>query len=45
MEALRLGVVIPLEQRPGEDQAWLDALHCTDEMIAEQQAELDAAGE
>ena len=37
------GRIIPLEQRQAEDQAWLDALHCTDEMIAEQQAALEAA--
>ena len=40
----RRGRIIPLEQRQAEDQAWLAALHCTDEMIAEQQAALDAAG-
>ena len=40
----RRGRIIPLEQRQAEDQAWLDSLHCTDEMIAEQQAALDAAG-
>ena len=37
------GKIIPLEQRQAEDQAWLASLHCTDEMIAEQQAALDAA--
>ena len=40
----RRGRIIPLEQRQADDQAWLASLHCTDEMIAEQQAELDAAG-
>ncbi len=39
----RRGRIIPLEQRQAEDQAWLASLHCTDEMIAEQQAALDAA--
>ncbi|MYD09699.1 MAG: hypothetical protein F4X02_06615 [Chloroflexi bacterium] len=39
----RRGRIIPLEQRAAEDQAWLASLHCTDEMIAEQQAALDAA--
>lgn len=38
----RRGRIIPLEQRQAEDKAWLDSLHCTDEMIAEQQAALDA---
>ena len=39
----RRGKIIPLEQRQADDQAWLDSLHCADEMIAEQQAALDAA--
>ena len=39
------GVIIPLEQRAEDDAAWLAALQCTDEMIAEQQAELEAADE
>ncbi len=39
----RRGRIIPLEQRQADDQAWLASLHCTDEMIAEQQAALDAA--
>ena len=39
----RRGRIIPLEQRQADDQAWLASLHCTDEMIAEQQAQLDAA--
>ena len=39
----RRGRIIPLEQRLADDQAWLASLHCSDEMIAEQQAELDAA--
>ncbi len=34
-----------LEERMAEDAAFLDSLHCTPEMIAEQQAELDAASE
>ena len=37
------GRIIPLEQRLADDQAWLAGLHCSDEMIAEQQAALDAA--
>ena len=41
----RRGKIIPLEQRQADDQAWLASLHCTDEMIAEQQAALDAASE
>ena len=41
----RRGVIIPLEQRAEDDAAWLAALQCTDEMIARQQAELDAASE
>ena len=39
----RRGRIIPLEQRQADDQAWLADLHCSDEMIAEQQAALDAA--
>ena len=39
----RRGVIVPLEKRKEADAAWLAGLHCTDEMIAEQQAELDAA--
>ncbi len=39
--ALR-GKVIPQEQRQEDDMAILAALQCTDEMIAEQQAALDA---
>ncbi len=39
------GVVIPLEDRAEGDRAFLEALHCTDEMIAAQQAELDAMQE
>ena len=34
-----------LEERMAEDAAFLATLECTDEMIAEQQAELDAAAE
>ena len=41
----RRGKIIPLEQREADDKAWLASLHCTDEMIAEQQAALDAASE
>ena len=41
----RRGRVIPLEQRQAGDEAWLASLHCTDDMIAEQQAALDAASE
>ncbi|MCE2471197.1 MAG: hypothetical protein J4G18_04720 [Anaerolineae bacterium] len=39
----RRGVVIPLEDRLDADLALLESLQCTDEMIAEQQAALDAA--
>ena len=39
----RRGVIVPLEERQEEDQAWLASLHCTDEMIAEQQASFDAS--
>lgn len=34
-----------LEERRAEDAAFLQSLHCTPEMIARQQAELDAASE
>ena len=34
-----------LEERMAEDAAFLAELECTPEMIAEQQAALDAAGE
>ena len=45
MQAIRRrGVVVPLEDRQDEDTAFLEALRCTPEMIAEQQADLDAAG-
>ena len=39
----RRGIIIPLEQRMADDMAWLESLQCSDEMIAEQQAALDAA--
>ena len=39
----RRGKIIPLEQREAGDQEWLASLYCTDEKIAEQRAELDAA--
>ncbi len=39
----RRGVIVPMEERIEEDRAWLESLHCTDELIAEQQADLDAA--
>ena len=39
------GVIIPLAERLAADMALLDSLQCTNEMIAEQQAALDAAGE
>ncbi len=37
------GTVIPAEVRGEADKAFLAAIQCTDEMIAEQQAELDAS--
>ena len=37
------GVVIPQEQRQEADMEFLASLQCSDEMISEQQAELDAA--
>ena len=40
----RRGKVLPLEQRRERDAAFLASLQCTEEMIAEQQAALDAAG-
>ena len=40
----RRGRIIPLEQRQADDEAWLAALYCTDEMIAEQKAALEEAG-
>ena len=39
------GSVVPLEERQADDMALLESLQCTPEMIAEQQAELDAASE
>ena len=39
----RRGKIVPMEQRHESDQAFLASLQCTDEMIAEQQAALDAA--
>ena len=39
----RRGKVLPLEQRRARDMAFLASLECTDELIAEQQAALDAA--
>ncbi len=39
----RRGVVIPMADRQEADSAFLADLQCTDEMIAEQQAALDAA--
>ena len=39
------GVIIPLEDRLEDDMEFLANLQCTEEMIAEQQAELDAASE
>lgn len=41
----RRGVVVPLEERLEDDMAWLESLQCTEGMIAEQQAALDAASE
>ncbi len=41
--AERFESATPLEVRAEADQAFLAALQCTDEMIAEQQAELDAS--
>ncbi len=38
----RRGKIIPLEQRRERDRAFLASLECTEEMIAEQQAALDA---
>ena len=40
-----LTAAIASQSRIEDVQAIIDGLHCTDEMIAEQQAELDAAGE
>ena len=40
----RRGKVLPMEQRHERDRAYLASLECTEEMIAEQQAALDAAG-
>ena len=41
----RRGKVVPVADRLEDDQVFLAALACTDEMIAEQQAALDAASE
>ena len=38
----RRGVIVPLEDRLEADLAWLDALRCTPELIAEQEAALEA---
>ena len=38
----RRGVIVPMAERIEEDRAWLESLQCTDELIAEQQAALDA---
>ena len=40
-----LQAYLAAEDREDIDQQYLDSLHCTDEIIAEQQAELDAAEE
>lgn len=48
LESLGFNVSLPemtLEERIAEDAAFLEGLRCTPEMIAEQQAALDAAGE
>ena len=48
LESLGLNLSLPemtLEQRMAEDAAFLESLQCTPEMIAEQQAALDAARE
>ena len=42
-EFARQGVVVPMEDRLEADMAFLASLECAAEMIAEQQAELDAA--
>lgn len=41
----RLGQVVPLEERRESDMAILESIQCTPERIAEQRAELAAAGE
>ena len=41
----RRGVILPLEERREDDLAFLESLQCTPEIIAEQRAALDAAGE
>ncbi len=48
LESLGFNLSLPemtLEERIAEDAAFLDRLHCTPEMIAEQRAALEAAGE
>ena len=42
-EFARQGVIVPMDDRLESDMAFLASLECTDDMIAEQQAELDAA--
>ena len=39
------GVIVPAEERLEDDRAFLAALECTPERIAQEQAELDARAE
>ena len=43
MRFARQGAIVPMEDRLEDDLAFLASLACADEMIAEQQAALDAA--
>ncbi len=43
LEFARQGMIAPMEDRLEDDMAFLASLACTEEMIAEQQAALDAA--
>ncbi len=42
MELAQYGGIVPLEERLEADQAFLEALHCSPERIAEEQAALDS---
>ena len=44
-QLVRAGRDVPLEERRADDLAMLESMQCTAEMIAEQQAALDAASE
>lgn len=45
LELAQYGEIVPLEERAEADQAFLAALHCSEERIAAEQAALDAQAE